>query len=188
MNTLKKEQKIIKVSESILFGGLAKVQTVQPIESGVSKITATPSYWKMIYLRQKLKTSKYERVKDHYSGEWYDRETKSLIVNFEETPWGNPEDYITWRDSIWTFAGYRSLEIWKRLSNQKLADSLGGLTAHAKKSLNGKLGMGNGKFLAKNGQGEWELLKFKTHYSHLLFKPLSGKAIEACRKRAYKKV
>lgn len=129
-----------------------------------------------------------ERQKDSETGITYEEIVEIPIINFDlEQPFGYHQESITWRTSIWNLAVYRSLEIWKSLSNSKIEKSLGTLSDYAKKSLKGKLGAGNKKYFEKTDNKNWVFIKFKETKYENVFRPFSKEAIEICKRRARNK-
>lgn len=107
------------------------------------------------------------------------------LVDFDvDHPNSNEKELLEWRDTIWNFAVYRSLEIWKKLPMDKIENSLGTLTKFGQNSLKGKLGSANNKFFKKANNGNWEYITFKQTSHQKEFSPFTNEAIEFCKKRA----
>lgn len=107
------------------------------------------------------------------------------IINFDiNHPGTNEREIIDWRETIWSFSMGRSLEIWKELNNQKIANSLGQLTKFAQRSLQGKLSSGKGKYYEKLDNGNWKFISLKQTPYQKEFRPFSIEALEHCKKRA----
>lgn len=112
---------------------------------------------------------------------------RSKLVSFDtDHPGSNAAEHLEWRKPIWDMAFMRSLEIWKKLPTPNLKASLGAsLSEFAIKSLNGKLGLNNGKVCKKTDDNAWIFLAFKPSGKYRLFRPLSPEAIACCKKRAW---
>lgn len=58
------------------------------------------------------------------------------IINFDTNhPNTNEREILGWRETIWNFSMYRSLEIWEVLSPKKIEASLGELSKFGQSSL-----------------------------------------------------
>lgn len=142
----------------------------------------------MQYLRVELKSCVKEQLKDSETGLIYNEIVEKPLIKFDlEHPFGNHNENIYWRTSIWNLAVYRSLEIWKSLPNIKIEKSIGTLSEFAQKSLKGKLGSGNKKYFQKEHNGNWAFIQFKENKYENIFKPFSDNAISICRSRARRK-
>lgn len=178
----------IKALELTHFGGLAKVLIQQPTENGALRNSDTPYALTIQYLTIELRSCVKEQKRDSETGFTYYEIMENPIINFDlDHPFGYHKEHIFWRTSIWNLAVYRSLEIWESLPGSKLEKSIGTLSDFAKKSLNGKLGVGNKKYFEKNENENWTFLKFKETKHESIFRPFSERTIEICRNRARKR-
>jgi hypothetical protein len=186
MSTYKNELKTITEQELTLFGGLAKVLIAPKTGGGALNTLATPLPWTSQYLKPELKICRLERLKDE-DGEYYDGTVEYPFHQFENIGIPSHSAYhYGWIETVWNFAVYRSLEIWRVLPVQKIQASLGGVTVFGAKSLQGKLGNANRRLLRKRLDGSWEFLNFKQTKHDRAFKPFSEEAIMLCKQRAKK--
>ena len=133
----------------------------------------------------RLKVCRKKKIYDPEDGTYYiEIERDSIVIFRTENPYNDENDSISWRNTLWKYAFIRSLEIWKKLSFNKLEASLGGLTEEARKSLSGKLGANNGSLCIKGDLNEWKYLKFKEYKKYNPINAFSESAIEICKQRA----
>lgn len=141
----------------------------------------------MNYYQPKLRIFKNEILRDKYGIQCgmaiQDRDLVNLDDNISTS---NDLENIDWAHSVWNFALFRSLEIWKELDFDQISRSLGGVTKYAQRSLSGKLGSGNGKYYKRNEKGKWVFIYIKQTHIYKEFKPLTDKAIGLCQLRARK--
>ena len=132
----------------------------------------------------KLKICKKERRFDLYLEEYvYVIESKGFDKYQVEVIRNEPN--IFWRQNIWNLLIYRSMEIWKKIPNKKIENSIGTLTPQAKKSLSGKMGVANNKYF-KKVDNNWIYFSPKENKYFKPFEPLSDNAILKCKERAKK--
>ena len=67
-----------------------------------------------------------------------------------------------------------------------MENSLGELTLFGKRSLSGKIGLANNKYLIKDESRNWVFMKFRDWKSEKVFFPFSESAILKCKERAKK--
>jgi len=131
-----------------------------------------------------LKICKKKKVYDEFDKIYFDDIVKEEIIELDnENPFNKVKVVEDWKKTIWDYAFIRSLEIWGKLSIEKIGSSLGGISTNANRSLSGKLGNGNGKFCKKNSSEEWFLINF-IEKRRATFKPLSIHAKKKCIARA----
>ncbi|WP_299065519.1 hypothetical protein [uncultured Polaribacter sp.] len=132
-----------------------------------------------------IKIYKKERIYD-FNLEEYIYEIKPEYLSKYKLKVVHNEPNIFWRQKTWDLAIYRSMEIWRKIPANKLENSIGELTALAKRSLSGKMGTANGKYFKKDKDNNWNFIKPKEAKYEKVFLPLSEEAIMKCRERAKK--
>jgi len=75
------------------------------------------------------------------------------------------------------------MEIWQKIPTDRIENSCGALTEQAKRSLNGKLGLANGKYF-KKVEHDWIFAQKKDEKSLRPFALLSINAVLKCKERA----
>ena len=136
MSNYKTEQTTTIHLEQMLFGGLAKVLIPWQTENGVLKNMDIRCPLTMSFSKPKLKILINEMIRDEDNNPIEFGQNYRDIINFDTNhPNTNEREILGWRETIWNFSMYRSLEIWEVLSPKKIEASLGELSKFGQSSL-----------------------------------------------------